>query len=98
MYCSEGLTVYKPVMIRRERPDRYGSVAGLDNSELAEPDELEKQVFMEQWGPILALPARGRANSIQPVIDESCGIDWCFFATVDFDRYDMGFLRDEKSL
>jgi len=87
MYNETDMVVPEPVLIKVERPDRYGSVPGLDDSELADPDELQRQVFMEQWGPVLALPARGRVNSIQPVIDESGGVDWGAFGTVDFDRY-----------
>lgn len=87
MYNETDLVVPESALLKVERPDRYGSVPGLDDSELAEPDELEKQVFMEQWSPILALPVKGRVNSIQPVIDESDGIDWGAFGTVDFDRY-----------
>ena len=86
MYNETDLIVPESALLRIERPNRYGSVPGLDDSELADPDEMERQVFMEQWGPILALPARGKASSIQPAIDESCGIDWGAFATVDFDR------------
>jgi hypothetical protein len=87
MYNEIDLVLPESALPRVEKPDRYGSVPGLDDSELADPDELEKQVFMEQWGPVLALPVRGRVNSIQPVIDESGGIDWGAFGTVDFDRY-----------
>lgn len=87
MYNETSMVIPEPALIKVERPGRYGSVPGLDDSELAEPDELEKQVFMEQWGPILALPVKGRVNSIQPVIDESGGVDWGAFGTVDFDSY-----------
>ena len=87
MYNETAMVVPEPVLIKVERPDGYGSVPGLDDSELADPDELQRQVFREQWGPVLALPVKGRVNSIQPVIDESGGVDWGAFGTVDFDSY-----------
>jgi len=36
------------------KPKRYGSVPGLEDDELADPYELERQVMMDEWGPILA--------------------------------------------
>ncbi len=38
------------------RPSKYGSVPGLDDEELADPEELERMVEWELWGPVLALP------------------------------------------
>jgi hypothetical protein len=61
------------------KKNRYGSVPGLDDEELASPEELERQVLLEEWGPVLALPVRGRRNPIQPVIDENGGLDWGAF-------------------
>ena len=87
MYNETGMVIPEPTLVKVERPDRYGSVSGLDDGELADPDELQRQVFREQWGPVLALPVKGRVNSIQPVIDESGGVDWGAFGTVDFDSY-----------
>jgi len=46
------------VLVKREQANRYGSVEGLDDEELADPEELERQVFAEEWAPILALPER----------------------------------------
>ena len=54
--------------------NRYGSVRGLDDEELATPEELERQVFLEEWGPILALPVRGRTCAITPTMDEYFGL------------------------
>ncbi|MBN2560198.1 MAG: hypothetical protein JXQ75_04645 [Phycisphaerae bacterium] len=68
------------------RRSSMGSVEGLDDEELADPVELERQVFREEWGPVLALPARGKGNPILPAVDESGGLDWGAFATVDFER------------
>ena len=69
------------------RKKGYGSVPGLDDEELADPVELEKQVIRDELAPILALPVKGQRSSIRPVIDESFGVDWGAFSTVDFDRY-----------
>ena len=55
----------------REMPDRYGSVPGLEDDELADPQELEQMIFRQDWGPILDLPCRFHTG-IRPVIDE-CG-------------------------
>jgi hypothetical protein len=65
---------------------RYGSVPDLDDEELADPDELERQVYAQEWAPILALPMKAGKGRIQPNCDESGSIDWGAFATVDFER------------
>ncbi|MDM8001082.1 MAG: hypothetical protein QUS33_14130 [Dehalococcoidia bacterium] len=74
-------------LLSRQRSNRYGSVPGLDDEELASPEELERQITMEEWWPILRLPVRHRKCAIQPHIDEYFGVDWGAFATVDFERY-----------
>ena len=79
--------------MRREQTNRYGSVEGLDDDELADPDELERQVFIEEWAPILALPWKPRRSDIRPTIDESGHVDWGAFGTVDFERKRGGFDR-----
>ena len=68
-----------------ERKNRYGSIPDLPDEELADPEELERQVFLQEWGPILSLPVRG-LRTIRPDIDESGGVDWGAFGTVDFER------------
>jgi hypothetical protein len=72
--------------LSRQRSNRYGSVPGLDDEELASPEELERQVFIEEWWPVLRLPVRHRKSAIQPHIDEYFGVDWGAFATMDFAR------------
>ena len=76
-----------------QRDNKYGSVPGLDDAELADPFELEREVMLEEWGPVLALPVKGGKNWIGPVVDESGGVDWGAFGTVDFERYSGGFDR-----
>jgi hypothetical protein len=88
----QGFEVPESVLLRREQVNKYGSVPGLDDSELADPNELERQVYLEEFGPVLALPVKGR-DGIRPDIDEDGSIDWGAFGSVDFDRYCGGFDR-----
>ena len=73
-------------LLSEDRKNRYGSVPGLDDEELADPRELERQVFLEEFGPVLALPVRGNRSWIQAAVDENGGLDWGAFGTVDFSR------------
>jgi hypothetical protein len=82
-----GIEVPESVLLRRLRPNKYGSVPGLDDSELADPDELERQVLKQEFAPVLALPDKSGRSCIRPNIDEGGGVDWGAFGTVDFDRY-----------
>lgn len=68
------------------RGNAYGSVPGLDEGELADPDELERQAMLEEWGPILALPVRHVPRGVRPAIDEDGRVDWGAYGTVDFSR------------
>ena len=80
------IEVPESVLLKRLRPDKYGSVPGLDDSELADPDELERQVLRQEFGPVLALPVKAGRGCIRPNIDEGGRVDWGAFGTVDFDR------------
>jgi hypothetical protein len=91
LVMEEEVEVPESVLLRRDRGNRYGSVPGLDDSELAEPDELERQVFVQEFGPVLALPVRVGRGSLRPSVDEEGRLDWGAFGTVDFDRYTGGF-------
>ncbi len=82
----EGIVVPESASLKRERKNRYGSVPGLDDEELAEPDELERRVVMDEWRPVLALPLQKKRSGITAAIDESGGVDWGAFGTVDFER------------
>mgnify|MGYP001095668175 CR=1 FL=1 len=86
----EGIVVPESVLLRIQRGNRYGSVPGLDDSELADPDELERQVLRQEFGPILALPVKASRNGFRPEVDESGNLDWGAFGSVDFDRYSDG--------
>lgn len=83
----------KPVsaLLKREHNNKYGSVPGLDDSELADPDELERLVLEREFAPVLALPDKAGRSGIRPNIDEGGRVDWGAFGTVDFDRYGQQF-------
>ena len=92
MYEQTDLVLYEDVVVaeagflQRVRKDRYGSVDGLDDSELANPDELERMVYREELAPILALPVQGNRRSKRVAIDENGNLCWGAFGTVDFER------------
>ncbi len=83
---SDGVEIAESSLLRVERDRGYGSVPGLDDDELADSAELEQQVFLADWGPILALPCRGFDGGIRPVIDEFGKLDWGAFGTWDYER------------
>lgn len=83
----EGVVVPESVMLKREKLPRYGTVPDLDEDELADPDELERQVIRGELEPVLLLPGQPRRSPISPNIDENGGVDWGAFGTVDFDRF-----------
>ena len=86
MELDNGVVVPESSLLRLERGKAYGHVVGLDDDELADPAELERQVFFQDFGPILALPVARRHDGIRPTMDESGGVDWGAFGTVDFER------------
>lgn len=69
-----------------ERHSGYGSVPGLEDEELADPAELERQAVLDEWGPILALPVGRDGSWIRPNIDEKGEVEWGAFGTHDFER------------
>jgi hypothetical protein len=74
--------------LRVLRPSRYGSIADLEDEELADPDELERQVWLEEYGPLLELPVRTQRGFIKPNIEDGV-VNWGAFGTVDFDRIQL---------
>ena len=87
---EDGIEVPESALLRRI-PKSYGHVPGMADSELLEPQELERMVFMHEFGPVLALPVEPRKSVIKPTVDEEGRLDWGAFGTVDFDRYTGGF-------
>jgi len=86
LVLCEDVVVAESALLKKECKDRYGGVPGLDDSELANPDELERQVYRHELAPILALPIQGNRCSLRPAIDEDGRLDWGAFGTVDFER------------
>ena len=85
--CDDVVVPESP-LLKRQRPNRYGSIEGLPDEELADPDELERLYLMEEFAPVLALPEKKTRKSwIRPNIDEDGKIELGAFGTVDFDRY-----------
>jgi hypothetical protein len=83
-------------LFSEERRSRYGSVPGLDDEELADPCELEHQIMLQDWGPILAL---------RPTRDDfflhgqwENGVDASAFNTHDFVRKHGEFDRYRYAL
>ena len=81
----QGVVVPESALLKVERKNRYGSVPGLEDEELAEPDELERQVIRAEWGPILQLPSEGRKEAFRPDVDED-GYIVGAFGNADFER------------
>jgi hypothetical protein len=82
---DDGIVVPESAALRLERKSGCGTVDGLDEEELADPEELERQVFLKEFGPVLALP-RCKGTQWFPAVDSSEGLDWGAFGTVDFQR------------
>ena len=71
-------------LLQVQRSSGYGSVPGLEDDELANPDELERQVMMQEFALVLDLPGSGKSNGVRASVDECGGVDWGAFGTVDF--------------
>ena len=80
----DGVEVPVSPLLTVEKENRYGSVPGLDDEELADPDELERQVIKEEFGPLLLLPVAPRRGWIQAVVDESMGLTRGAFDSADY--------------
>ena len=80
-----GVVVPESVVVRLKRKDRWGSVPGLDDEELASPDELERQVLRHEFREVLALPKPPGGNDFLAAAGEE-ELGWSAFGTVDFAR------------
>jgi hypothetical protein len=89
----DGIFVPAAALRRERRRTKYGTLADLPDEELADPDELERVMYKEMWGPILALPRQRYKRAMRPNIDEDGRVDWGAFGTVDFDSYRQDFDR-----
>ena len=74
------------------RESGYGHVEGLSDEELLTAGELERWVYLQEFGPILALPRPKRACLFRPNgFYDNGKPDWGAFGTMDFERYSGGF-------
>jgi hypothetical protein len=83
----EDVVASESALLRLGTKNNYGTVPGLDEIEFADLDELERQVLIQEFAPVLALPFKAKKNSIEPATDGNGNVDWGAFGTVDFDRY-----------
>jgi len=81
----------EPVQISPEQKAKYGTVEGLEDEELATPQELQRYVYLKEFGPILALPVKKKWHGPRPEIDEDGYLDFGAFGTVDFKRIEPQF-------
>jgi hypothetical protein len=81
----EGILLPEPALLKQVHRSKYGTLPDLSEDELADPDELEKQVYKEELGPVLSLPVKNKRSQLWHSI-ESGHIDFGAFATVDFER------------
>ena len=80
------------VLVQREKKDRYGQVEGLEVDELADPAELERQVYRQMMEPVMRLPARFKSCGPRPEIDENGELEWGAFGSMDFLRDRPAFM------
>ena len=95
---EDNVVVPESPLLKLERKNRYGTVPGLKDEELAEPEELERQVLIEAWGPILAIPIKS-GHGFRPDVDENGGLDWGAFGSIDFRRlvdFDKARYKSDK--
>jgi len=83
-------------LVQREKKDRFGQVEGLEAEELADPCELERQVYKEWLGPVLSLPNKYKGHGLRPEVNEQGVVDWGAFASIDFLRDNPGFMDKAK--
>jgi hypothetical protein len=86
-FIEDGVEVAPSAFLKPLRNKGCGSIQDLPDEELADPDELERVIWIEQFWPVFHLPVRGRKRPIKPNIDEDGRVDWGAFATADFERY-----------
>lgn len=72
-------------MLRKEKRNPFGSIEDLPDEELADPEEFERSICRDEWGPVLFLP-KPKSKDFNPAWDWSVDIDFNAFASVDFER------------
>jgi hypothetical protein len=81
----EGVVVPESVLLKREKRNAFESIEDLPDEELADPDELERCIYRDEWGPMLMLP-KPKSSRFNPAWDWSVDVDFDAFASVDFER------------
>ena len=70
--------------LQRVQPPKYGQVVDLDDTELADPAELERVLMWQFWEPILALrPTRSGAHA---ELGSCLHPDWSAIGMIDCER------------
>ena len=80
----KGVVAPKIIAVDVEKKKEYGSVPGLDDDELADPEEIEQQVLKELYAPIWLLPYERRVYNPSFESEGTAGSN--AFASVDFER------------
>ena len=83
-FVEQGVVIPQSVLLHRSSASKYGRVPDIADEELADPYELERHVYLEALGPILALPVRSKGGWIRPALDG--GVEWGAFGSIDFQR------------
>jgi len=83
---EDGVVVPAPARLRVLRGRGLGGVAGLDDSELANPSELARVAMIEDWWPVLSLPVQGKSGGFSPEMDESGQLDWGSLGSADIEK------------
>ena len=86
----EGVVVPESVLLKREKRNAFGSIEDLPDEELADPDELERCIYRDEWGPVLMIP-KPKSSRFNPAWDWSADVDFNAFASVDFERTQPAF-------
>ena len=63
-----GVLVPSPASLKIERKNKYGSVEGLDDSEVIDPMELERQVILNEFKSIFFIPLQRQNEGIRNVM------------------------------
>ena len=63
---------------------KYGSVPGIPDEELADPEEIERTIYQQEFEPILQLPTRSSNRHIWQHLEHAH--DNGAFGTIDFQR------------
>lgn len=62
----------------------YGVIEGVEEGELAEPEELERVALAQEWAPVLLLPRKGTRNHVVGDVTAVMPVRFGSFATVAF--------------